>query len=96
MDDSFVKETKQQLLCVSVLPPLKDEDVNTNWLLLGIVDPSIKSLASAGERPFYVNIFLAKNKQNDNGYSCRDLVKIGIGLLHSSYQSALNDSPIDD
>ena len=96
MDHSFVKETKQQLLCVNVLPPMKNEYINTNWLLLGVVDSSLESLKNAGERPFYVDIFVAKKKQNDSGYSYHDLIKIGIGLLHNNFESALNDSPIDD
>jgi len=96
VDDSIVKETKQQLLRVDILPPMQDGNINTNWLLLGVVDPSLESLASTGERPFYVDIYVAGKKQHDSGYSCHDLIKIGLGVLHMTYESALADSPIDD
>lgn len=94
--DSFVIETQQPLVGVNVSPPFKDQEINTSWLLLGIADPNLESLVTTEGRPFYVDIYVTEIGQLAQGISSQDLVKMGTGVLHSTYESALSDSPMDD
>ena len=92
-----VIQTKQKLYCVQITPKLimcENNDSKIKTIFIGMIEKN--SSGNSGKQNILVDIYYSVKTVTSEVISSTNLVRLGIGMIHNTFEQAEFNSPIEN